>query len=260
MEHIDQKHKGKARIERAEKGARSVFKFFYFVTACIVGWCVLKDVEFMRKSLLCNGDLSKTFEDFPYFKKSEYFNIYYLVQFGYHFESFVSQLLSKPKNDYIEMVLHHIVTVLLIFLSYMSNYSNVGAPIMFLHDWSDIFTASSRMLLDAPGGKIPTVISFFILIASWIYSRLYVFPFEVIRLAGIKYLPRNNLYILLNIYSHPYAPYFLVSMLLVLLLLHIYWFYLLMKIVYKLIVEKKQEDLQNQMEEKIEDIPEVKDT
>jgi len=239
MRFIYEKYQGKARIERAEKGAKSVFKFFLFVTACIVGWFVLKDIDFMPKSLFCNGDMNKIWKDFPYWRKSTYFNTYYMVQFGYHLESLVSQMFSKPKNDYIEMMLHHIVAVLLISLSYMSNISNVGASVLFLHDWSDIFTALTRVLVDLPGCKVLTTISFFSLVVSWAWSRLYVFPFHVIGISVIKFGTIQH--------QHPFAFYSLITMLLVLLVLHIYWFYLFMKIAYNLIVNKKQEDLQNQV-------------
>jgi hypothetical protein len=68
-------------------------------------------------------------------------------------------------------------------------------------------------------------VTFVLLIISWIYSRLYLFPFYVMRSAmfdTFKLASGNNLLI----FTHYFSNLFLLS----LLIMHIYWFYLICRI------------------------------
>lgn len=42
------------------------------------------------------------------------------------------------------MFTHHIVTVLLMIVSYLTNFTRVGAEILFILDWCDIFLPVSK--------------------------------------------------------------------------------------------------------------------
>jgi len=236
MKYIEPKHQGRARLERAEKGAKHAYKTFYFVTAVVIGYFVFKDLDYMPKSLLCNGEMSRVYQDFPFHKKTPYFDIYYIAQIGYHLESFISHLGSKPKNDYIEMMLHHIITLLLIFLSYMSNYSNVGAAVMFVHDWGDVFVSIVRTVLDLNLPSWVVVYAFGSMFAVWIYTRLLVFPLEILYY---------------NIFSHNStsdAHMMLTGMLLVLQLLNIYWSVMFARIGINYSRKRKKEDIVHKIE------------
>ena len=63
----------------------------------------------------------------------------------------------------------------LILFSYLSNYSQVGAVILFLHMKSDIFVHSTRYLLHTRFPPIFAEISGVILTINFIYMRKFVF-------------------------------------------------------------------------------------
>lgn len=64
---------------------------------------------------------------------------YYFVQLGYHFHSLLYMLVFSPiRNDFIEMLLHHLVTIILIGGSYLANYCAMGALVTFTHDIGDV--------------------------------------------------------------------------------------------------------------------------
>jgi len=230
MKYMDHKHKGIARIERAEKGAKNAYKTVYFTLAVVLGYMVMKDLEYMPKSLFCNGDPTRVLKVFPFHKKTPYFDIFYIGQVGYHLESFLSHIGSKPKNDYVEMMLHHIITLLLIFLSYMSNYSNVGAAVMFSHDIGDVFVSIVRTVLDLKFPSFVIATAFFTMLAVWIYTRLYVFPMDILYVA----VTSNNTH---DIYV------FLVGMLFILQVLNIYWFIMFARIAYNFVYKRTKEDI-----------------
>lgn len=88
-----------------------------------------------------SGDLSNLFIDYPNWSKPAYFDLFYIASTGYHIESCVTHILSERNSDFIEMTLHHILTLNLIVFSYLSCFTKVGVLILWLHNWSDIFTA-----------------------------------------------------------------------------------------------------------------------
>jgi hypothetical protein len=100
---------------------------------------------------------------------------YLLVTNGYHLACFFNHLFSTKKNDFVEMLLHHIVAIILIGGCYIMNCWEVGAVISYLHDIADIFTQSSRVLIES-NYKSLTYVSFGFLIISWFETRLYMFP------------------------------------------------------------------------------------
>lgn len=51
--------------------------------------------------------------------------------------------LEKPRKDFKELVIHHIVTLLLIGLSYRFHFTYIGIAIYVTHDVSDFFLAVS---------------------------------------------------------------------------------------------------------------------
>ena len=59
---------------------------------------------------------------------------------GYHLSEAIKHSQSKRRGDYMEMVLHHMVTLFLYGASYISHRSCEAALIMYLHDFADAFT------------------------------------------------------------------------------------------------------------------------
>ena len=43
------------------------------------------------------------------------------------------------RSDAFEMILHHLVTIALILLSYLTRFSRIGSSILLVHDFADIF-------------------------------------------------------------------------------------------------------------------------
>lgn len=103
-----------------------------------VGYYVLRDEPWLPRVLGGSGDVSRAFltmREAP----SDKLKLYYMIQTGYHLQSLLYMVLLSPiRNDFIEMLLHHLVTLLLIVGSYMGNYTALGALIAFTHDIGDV--------------------------------------------------------------------------------------------------------------------------
>lgn len=85
------------------------------------------------------------FEGFPHRKHEALFKAYYLLQASYWAQQAVVilLLLEKPRKDFKELVLHHVVTLALIGLSYRFHFARMGIAVYITHDISDFFLAVS---------------------------------------------------------------------------------------------------------------------
>jgi acyl-CoA-dependent ceramide synthase len=66
---------------------------------------------------------------------------YYLLEFAYWCQQFllIALRVEKPRKDFTELVLHHVVTLWLIGGSYVINLVYVGNAVFITMDWSDVF-------------------------------------------------------------------------------------------------------------------------
>lgn len=114
------------------------------------------------------------YENYPHRTHTADFKAYYLLQAAYWLQQAIVLMLQleKPRSDFKELVLHHIVTVSLVALSYRYHFTWIGVAVFFTHDCSDFFLATSKTLnyLDHP--LIGPYFGFFIFV--WIYMRHYL--------------------------------------------------------------------------------------
>lgn len=239
--YIHSRHKENDRWMRAEKAAVSLFKGGYFTFSFIVGYYVAKDSFFLNWKLGGAGDVDLMFQDFPYQSTATfpYIRPYLMMQLGYHLFSLVSHLSHKPKSDFMEMLLHHTMTVLLVALAYFMNYVTMSHLVLFTHDFGDIFCYLSKLFVDTKYKSVAVALAPGILF-SWGYMRLYVFPTDLIRVAVYEN-PK---------YEEIYGITVLGGMLHFLLCLHVYWYLLFLKMVWRAVRHSEVEDLQSQVHSK----------
>lgn len=80
--------------------------------------------------------------------------------------------LEAPRKDYHELILHHIITIALIYFSYAFHFTWMGVEVYVTMDVSDFFLATSKTLnyLDS----ICTGPFFVMFVFVWIYLRHWV--------------------------------------------------------------------------------------
>jgi acyl-CoA-dependent ceramide synthase len=88
------------------------------------------------------------YADFPHRVLEADFKAYYLFQAAYWAQQAIVLLLGmeKPRKDFKELVAHHIVSLLLIGLSYRFHFTHMGLAVYITHDISDFFLAVSSSL------------------------------------------------------------------------------------------------------------------
>jgi len=160
---------------------------------------------------------------------------------GYHLHMLLHHMTDHVRHDYMEMMLHHLVTMFLYGFSYLTNMTLPGAVVMYLHDIADVFTQYVRCFCETTFEKI-TLVSVLGMTISWFYTRIIVFPIVIYKVGfavGDLFHGENF-----------YTAKFLSVHLCILFILHIYWFGLLLRALSKFAAGEK---LQEASDEKNKD-------
>jgi ceramide synthetase len=147
--------------------------------------------------------------------------------------SLIAHCMAPARHDFMEMLLHHVSTVLLLSGSYLMNYLPVAALILLIHDIADIFVYGARLFLDTKYVSV-AFMSYLGLLTAFIYGRLIVFPFWLIWYA---------VWFNYDYYQEVPGFWLMAVMLHFLLLLHIYWFFLLLGLGYNYVFKGKATDM-----------------
>ncbi|ELP95158.1 protein ASC1, putative [Entamoeba invadens IP1] len=219
---------------RYERFGLTFFKFLYYMMIAPLGIYLFRNEDWMPAALFGRGksDLMLIYENFPYVPEVKYLSIYYCLELGYHFHSLVFHLCSTPRNDYYDTLLHHVATIFLVVFSYLNNCGRIGICVMVLHNIVDAVMYFTKCTNDFKN-QIPCDIGFIFLVISYARFRLWVFPRYIIYAAFQAYhvIPEGA--------TGGYIVYgLLVGMLCSLLVLHIYWFSLILDMVKKLFSKK----------------------
>lgn len=123
---------------RCTKAGNTLAKACYMISATYFGHQVMKNAYFYPSYLGGNGDYSLLFKNHPYPAHVPLLKEYYILSTSYHFGQLAKHVISKRQNDYVEMLLHHSITIYLLAGSYIVNVWECGAIISYIHDASDI--------------------------------------------------------------------------------------------------------------------------
>ncbi|OCH92204.1 longevity assurance proteins LAG1/LAC1 [Obba rivulosa] len=84
--------------------------------------------------------------NYPHIPLAGTLKFYYLLQTAFYLHQILIINAEARRKDHLQMMTHHIITVVLMVGSYSYNYTRVGCLIMFLMDWCDIFLPLAKML------------------------------------------------------------------------------------------------------------------
>jgi hypothetical protein len=114
---------------------------------------------------------------------------YYLGTLGYYISKTFEDLLMRDRRaDFVEMMLHHILTIELYVGSYMCNYMGIGSLIILCLDWTQISVGLSRGFSETKFFCL-TITFGLTMWFTWMYFRLFVFP--TVNYYGLYSLPRE---------------------------------------------------------------------
>ena len=198
-----------------KKLATNLYKVVYYSLVVLFSYSLIKDMDYFPYEILGKGDMINIFKNgspgYIFFEKPKYFDMYYLISVAFVITDLIWLLfVYETQSDYPLMLLHHSVTISLILFSYLTNLSQIGVIVLFLHDATDILVYVVRIVINTDCIFFVKVTLCSVFLLSYIYLRLYVLG-KLIIVVGLY---MDNTRIHQNI-----LWYFKI----VLIIMHLYW-------------------------------------
>lgn len=218
------------------KVSTNIIKLILYLSSTILGYYALKDLSFFPWYLGGSGEyksmFAKGYPDYLFFEKTILFDFYYNFNLAFAiFDTYI--LLTYPlQSDFLLMVLHHLVTFNLVVFSFLTNFSNIGCVVYFIHYSGDILSQMVRICIHL---NIPGVICCYltmVFLAVFIYTRLFVFGDLIYHTFSFVLFKDFSIYSL-----------YLCCFLGVLMMLNIIWIVLISKKVINFIFTGKVEEI-----------------
>lgn len=225
------------RPSNTKKFCEASWRFVFYLAAFTAGLASLINTPWFWDDREC-------WRGYPKQHVAEAHRWYYILEMGFYLSLLLSVSVDVKRKDFKEQVIHHIATLFLIGFSYCTNFVRVGTLVMLLHDSSDFLLESAKMFHYA--GWTRTCDSLFVIFAFvFLVTRLVVLPSRVIY---------STLAVSLNYFQAFFGYYFFNTLLLVLQALHIFWAYLILRMVYKFVfLGKVERDERSDEESEVED-------
>ena len=178
---------------------------------------------------------------------SEKCYFYYQLALG----CYLHQLMwtEVTRSDAMEMILHHLTTILLLLMSLFTQFTRVGTSILLVHDIADVFLESAKCFNYTAQNNRPSKrwaqptcdILFGFFAVSFFVTRLIIFP---------RYLTYSLYSESPNHLGGIWPGYYgFVALLGTLQVLHVFWMYLVFKMIYKMFTTGIEKDERSDDEE-----------
>ncbi|KAF8970934.1 TLC domain-containing protein [Flammula alnicola] len=201
---------------------------------------------------------SEFWNGYPFWDMKPELKGYYLIQFAYWWQQlFVLALgLEKPRKDYWEQIVHHLVTVWLVGWSYLVNLTYIGNAVYMNMDIPDAFLAFSK-LLNYIQWDTAKLYSLGLYVAVWTYFLHYL---NVWILWSVWYEQPNvpewskHWSWSEGVYMPEWMQYQIFIPLFLLQCLHLFWYYLMFKLVFRVIMTHNVDDHQSDDKGDVDDV------
>ncbi|KAM7487556.1 hypothetical protein LguiB_025040 [Lonicera macranthoides] len=165
----------------------------------------------------------------------------------YTYSIFALIFWETRRSDFGVSMGHHVATAILIVLSYIYGFARAGSMVLALHDASDVFLEIGKMSKYS-GAEALASFSFVLFVLSWILLRLIYYPFWILWSTSyevLKTLDKEK-----HMVDGPIYYYVFNTLLFCLLVLHIYWWVLMYRMLVKQIQARGQlsEDVRSDSE------------
>ncbi|CAI5671972.1 ceramide synthase 2 isoform X1 [Oreochromis niloticus] len=215
-----------------KKFTEASWRFVFYLSAFIGGMVALHDKEWLY-------DTREVWTGFPKQTMLESQYWYYVLEMSFYGCLLFSVAFDVKRKDFKEQIIHHLATLVLLSFSWCANYIRVGTLVMLIHDASDVLLESAKLFNYAKWEK--TCKTLFVLFAIvFMVTRLIIFPFWLIHCTWVYPV----LY-----YPAFFGYYFFNTMLVVLLCLHIFWAYLILRMIRKFMFGTLTKDERSDNEE-----------
>ncbi|XP_053127748.1 ceramide synthase 3 isoform X2 [Hemicordylus capensis] len=219
-----------------KKFQEACWRFVFYFSSTVAGFIFLYDKPWF-------SDIWEVWNNYPFhpLQPSQYW--YYVAEMSFYWSLILTIGIDTKRKDFKAHVVHHFAALGLMFCSWSANYVRVGTLVMIVHDTADIWLEAAKMFNYAHWENTCSTL-FIIFSIIFVITRLILFPFWILR-ATMWYPIYYSQTIVI-------AYFFFNGMLLVLQFLHLYWGYLIFRILRKFIFIKNVKDERSDEEEEVD--------
>jgi len=209
--------------------AQSVY--YTFTSLCALGVCWRADWFWPRgwARIMADGRVQQVPGATPYTAPAE-LKFLYCLQCAYYVVHLSLMLVSPRKKDHVQMALHHVVTLLLLVLSFRTGYLRVGTVVMFLHDVFDPFMLLAKCAHYCGRRRAANVL-FACCVCAFAVPRLCLYP-ALIAQAWLGVCPGSPS-CPGGVWDKTGVEFLLLALLCALLPIHVFWMRLLVIVLLK---------------------------
>ncbi|KAJ8763870.1 hypothetical protein K2173_003652 [Erythroxylum novogranatense] len=224
------------RRKKIRKFKESAWKCIYFLSGEILALCVTyHEPWFSNTQNFWVGPGNQVWPDLK--MKLKLKGLYMYAAGFYTYSIFALIFWETRRSDFGVSMGHHVATVILIILSYIFRFGRIGSVVLALHDASDILLEVGKMSKYS-GAEGLASFAFILFVLSWILLRLIYYPFWILWSTSYEVV------LTLDKDKHPVdGPiyyYTFNTLLYCLLVLHIYWWILIYRMLVKQIQARGQ--------------------
>ena len=202
------------RPSKEKKFKETLWRLVYYAALVAVAIVTLWDAPWFKDTDECWTDFGKQ-------QKFVSVHIYYHLEAGFYVSLLFSVFTDVRRKDFLEMVVHHFVTLLLLAYSHLCSIERIGTLIMAVHDVSDVFLELAKTLHYAGWNRVAEH-TFTLFAVVFMATRWIIFPFWLIA-STVRHLTVHY--------------YQCVGFLLALQVLHLFWGATIIRMAVKMVRE-----------------------
>jgi len=168
----------------------------------------------------------------------------YCFQTGFYIHLLVELFRDKEshRTDFWQYFIHHLSAFLLLVFSWGNYFQRIGTLVLALHDFSDIFLALTKSLHYLRMWENGKNVAFVLFASSFAWTRLYLLPILTWSASYESEVVVRS--------TAPFVALVLVILLLCLITVHVFWFVLILRMVYGLLLVKRlKKDIRSSSDE-----------
>lgn len=218
-----------------QKFNEATWRFVFYFAVWIYGVVVLKDK-------IWTWDTNHAWINYPkqYLTNDVY--IYYIVEISFYLSLVVSQFSDVKRKDFWQMFVHHLVTLMLLVFSLSCNFVRIGSLVLVCHDTVDWLLEFAKMANYCKKKWVSDPI-FGVFTLVWIVTRLYLYPTRILN----SVLYQNSV--------TKFPSYHALTILLCSLqVMHIIWFWMILRVIHRAIFQGVIEDDRSSYGEEEKDV------
>jgi len=216
------------------KLAQSVMEAAFYSSFTYIGLCVVPSQEWVWPSALWWTG----FADGGHEVMRADLRCYYIMYIARYFQAIISVLIEPKRKDFVEMLVHHVVTVVVIYISYVYGWNRVGVVVMALLDPADVPLHMAKVCKYTAEATKRHHWQF---LADRLFE-IFAIVFFVTRLALYGYVCWSAHMEASRYFPKGIPEWTCVVLLYTLLFLQVYWFFLIIKVAVRLLCGQSVED------------------